>query len=391
MKRRKVLVVCMFDSIHAGRWLSQFTDQNIDFLLFPSKKFKKIHPKLIGLISVNSLATFSVVHPIKIIRILGYLDFAIFVQFAKFAGLNLRAKYLKRILGKKQLDFVHALEIQGAGYLCDEAISEKKFKFILTNWGSDIFYFQHLPEHLPRIKSALVKADLYSAECNRDYKLAMDLGFKGTQLPCIPNGGGFLESEILNIGIPTSERKNIVVKAYGGTFGRGDLAIQAVATVLADNNDLTAYFYSVTDDLIKSVTALVERFGDRVNYSTTKAPISHEELSYIFEKSRIYIGCSISDGISTSFLEALTKGVYPIQTNTSCAGEWVDKGVFASIIQLDKELIQLELQKYISENTMLDLATKSNRTIAITHLNWAAVREKALEFYVMSEKLLKTN
>lgn len=385
MKRRKVLVVCMFDSIHAGRWLSQFTDQNIDFLLFPSKKFKKMHPKLIGLISDNSLATFSVVHPIKIIRILGYLDFAIFVQFAKFVGLNLRAKYLKRILGKKQLDYVHALEIQGAGYLCDEAITEKKFKFILTNWGSDIFYFQHLPEHLPRIKSALVKADLYSAECNRDYKLAMDLGFKGTQLPCIPNGGGFLESEILNIGIPTSERKNIVVKAYGGTFGRGDLAIQAVATVLADNNDLTAYFYSVTDDLIKSVTALVERFGDRVNYSTTKAPISHEELSYIFEKSRIYIGCSISDGISTSFLEALAKGVYPIQTNTSCAGEWIEKGAVASSINLDEDQLLTAIKQATCDDNFVDYAAKENFNVVDLCLRMNTVAPASFKFYEISE------
>ncbi|CAN2244802.1 GT4_PimA-like domain containing protein [actinobacterium SCGC AAA044-D11] len=382
MRRKKVLIVCMFDSIHAGRWLSQFTDQEIDFVLFPSKKFKRIHPKLLKLINDKSPATFSVSHPLRIVRILGYLDFALFVQIPKIIKINLRARYLRKLLHKEKFDYVHALEIQGAGYLCDEAIDKKDFKFILTNWGSDIFYFQHLPEHLPKIESALAKADLYSAECNRDYKLALDLGFKGVQLPCIPNGGGLIDSEILDIGIPASERKNIVVKAYGGTFGRGALAIEAVSKALLEYRDLTAYFYSVTEDLIGSVEDLAKTFGSRIGFSTTKNPISHSELSKIFEKSRIYIGCSVSDGISTSFLEALAKGVYPIQTITSCAGEWISKGAVASLVDLDKVQLEIELFKAVVGDQLVDEASESNRNLANNHLNFDKISKIAQDFYL---------
>ena len=381
MRRRRILIVCMFDSIHAGRWLSQFTDQEIDFVLFPSKKFKRIHPKLLKLINDKSLATFSVVHPLKILNIIGYLDFAVFIQIPKLIKINLRARYLRKVLQKGKFDYVHALEIQGAGYLCDEAINKKDFKFILTNWGSDIFYFQHLPEHLPKIRSALAKADLYSAECNRDYKLALDLGFKGVQLPCIPNGGGLIDSEILEVGIPTSERKNIVVKAYGGTFGRGALAIEAVSKVLLENRDSTAYFYSVTEDLIDSVKELAKTFGSRVGFSTTKKPISHSELSKIFEESRIYIGCSVSDGISTSFLEALAKGVYPIQTNTSCAGEWIDKGIRASLIDLNIKQLDEALRFATNDDKAIDFAGKNNLEVASKLLATSNISSIAQEFY----------
>jgi glycosyltransferase involved in cell wall biosynthesis len=381
MTRRKVLVVCMFDSIHAGRWLSQFVDQEIDFTLFPSKKFKKIHPKLEELLLSNMGATYSIAHPIKVVKLLGYLDFLFFVQFSKILRKNSRAFYLRRFIYKNDFDFVHALEIQGAGYLCDEAIKSKNFKFILTNWGSDIFYFQHLEEHLPRIKSALSKADLYSAECKRDYKLAEKLGFKGIQLPCIPNGGGLMNLDELRIEIPTSERKNIVVKAYGGIFGRGDIAIEAISNLFAKNRDLTAYFYSVTDDLINDVMQLVSKYGNRIRFSTIKNPISHEELLRIFSKSKVYIGCSVSDGISTSFLEALAESVYPIQTNTSCAGEWLRKGVVASLIHLDTAELELELCRVISEKELIDFAVKTNLEIAIQNLSFDGVKEKALSFY----------
>ena len=381
MKRRKVLVVCMFDSIHAGRWLSQFTDQDIDFTLFPSKKFKRIHPKLATLLKSNEGATFSVAHPIILPKILGYLDFLFFVRFPKIFKRNLRAQYLRRITTKNKYNFVHAVEIQGAGYLCDEAIIKKNFKFILTNWGSDIFYFQHLPEHLPRIKSVLAKADLYSAECQRDYKLATNLGFTGYQLPCIPNGGCLVNGETLSIGIPTSTRKNIVVKTYGGTFGRGGLAIEAVGKVLETHSDLTAYFYSVTEDLLDEVIDLKSKFGTRVNYSTLKKPISHGQLEEIFATSRIYIGCSISDGISTSFLEALTKGVYPIQTNTSCAGEWIEQGAVASLIDLDIDHLEEALHFAINDDKAVDFAAEKNLEVANNLLTSVKVAPIAHEFY----------
>ena len=382
MTRRKVLVVCMFDSIHAGRWLSQFTDQDIDFTLFPSKKFKRIHPKLAALLNSNEGATFSIAHPVILPKILGYLDFLFFVQFSKIIRRNLRAKYLRKIIARQKYDFVHALEIQGAGYLCDEAITKKDFKFILTNWGSDIFYFQHLPEHLPRIKSVLAKADLYSAECQRDYRLATNLGFTGEQLPCIPNGGGLVTSEAFSTGSPTSTRKNIVVKTYGGTFGRGGLAIEAVSKILEEHSELTVYFYSVTDDLLGQVLELKSKFGMRVNYSTLRKPISHGQLEDIFAMSRIYIGCSISDGISTSFLEALTKGVYPIQTSTSCAGEWIDNGAIASLIDLDIVQLNKALHLAITDDQLVDFAAKNNLNVANNLLTSANVAPIAQKFYI---------
>jgi hypothetical protein len=381
MRRRRILIVCMFDSIHAGRWLSQFTDQEIDFVVFPSKKFKRIHPQLLKLINDKSLATFSVAHPLRILNILGYLDFAVFIQIPKLIKINLRVRYLRKLMHNENFDYVHALEIQGAGYLCDEAIDEKNFKFILTNWGSDIFYFQHLPEHLPKIKSALEKADLYSAECNRDYKLALDLGFNGVQLPCIPNGGGLIDSGALKVGILTSERKNIVVKAYGGTFGRGALVIEAVSNALQKNGNLTAYFYSVTDDLIWRVEELAKEFGDRIEFSTNRNPILHDELARIFETSRIYIGCSVSDGISTSFLEALAKGVYPIQTNTSCAEEWINKGAIGSIVHLDELKIGKALELAIRDDNLVNQAAQVNLKVLGLHANRALVKESALQFY----------
>ena len=63
MERKQVLIIGMLDSIHLARWLSQFEDQNIDFVIFPSKKFKYVNNDLLQLIKSKNLANYSLARP----------------------------------------------------------------------------------------------------------------------------------------------------------------------------------------------------------------------------------------------------------------------------------------------------------------------------------------
>ncbi len=51
-------------------------------------------------------------------------------------------------------------------------------------------------------------------------------------------------------------------------------------------------------------------------------------------RSRANIGFSKSDGISTSLLEAMTMGAFPIETGTACASDWIQDGVSGAIVSL---------------------------------------------------------
>jgi len=55
------VVACMLDSIHSARWLEQFNDQEIDFLLFPSSPNRRIHPQLKVLLARNTIAEYKIV------------------------------------------------------------------------------------------------------------------------------------------------------------------------------------------------------------------------------------------------------------------------------------------------------------------------------------------
>ena len=380
--RTQVLLIGMLDSIHVARWLNQFKDSSIDFFVFPSKKFRKFHPELVTLSKCNNYKIFGLPHTMKIA---GYLDFLMFVLPAKIGFENRRQRALNKILLHRNFDFIHALELQGAGYLVDSLDVEllKNPSLIVTNWGSDIYFFKKFPDHEKRIKSLLAKADYYSAECERDYQLARNLDFSGTELPCIPNAGGFdLVNSSQELSLP-SHRKQILIKGYGGMFGRADLPISILELVAEEFPSYSFHFYSVTEDVQLLLDQLPEKLLSKIRITTVKQRISHPEMLREFRKSRIYIGCSESDGVSTSFLEALTTGTYPIQTGTSCANEWVKKGANASIIELTESSLLNAIREALSGDSLVDDASRVNFSISKKYLSKEVIALSAQQFYLI--------
>ena len=385
MERRKILIIGMFDSIHLARWLSQFENEKIDFVLFPSKKFKYVNYDLLKLMTSQKIANYRFAKPYFVFKYIGFIDFFL-VSIFKLVRLNLRLIFLKRITHKNVFNYIHAIELQGAAYLYDllpEQIQDRT-SLIVTNYGSDIQYFQNIPEHQDKIRSVLSKADFYSAECQRDYESALKLGFKGKFLPCIPNAGGF-KNEIFELNlVPSNERNLIMAKCYGGTFGLGELIIDALERFLRTNSDVKIIMHSVTDDLLNKSKNLRVAFPNQVVIYTVREKIPRHKILDYLSKSRIYIGASRSDGVSTSFLEALCLGAFPIQTDTSCASEWIELGFFGSIIRPDTSEIFTAINvSYFDKE--LENKRAQNLENAKRYLSYELIQLQAIKFYETSK------
>lgn len=382
-ERKRILVIGMLDSVHFARWLQQFEDQHIDFVIFSAKKFRRICPLLKEILKNNNLARYEIplCGPFSLFS--GYLDFITFVLPQRIFGLTTRSKYLSSVLRKSDFDYIHALEIQGAGYLISSVNPNlySKSKVIITNWGSDIYFYKDDPGHRIKIERTLAVADFYSAECDRDYVLAREIGFTGKDLPCIPNAGGFSVSDHLETYSRTSERRQILVKGYGNTFGRADLVVKNLSYLMSKYPQYVFHFYSVTEDTLQLLGDLPDKLLSKVKITTVDNKLEHSEMISEFGKSKIYIGCSSSDGISTSFLESLMTGCYPIQTDTSCANEWVKKGAIASIIPVDEDTILREIERIILEEDYVDRAARINHRVAQDFLSKSVVKEQAIKFY----------
>jgi hypothetical protein len=327
--RKRILVICMYDSIHSARWLSQFQDQDIQFLLFPSSPHRRVHKNLKALVSGSSKASYKLFPLSKLFGLpLWIAD--------KFVDNWFRSTLVKSAIRSFKPQFVHAMELQNAGYIAAKAMSSQATaKLIATNWGSDIFWFQQFPKHRDKLKHLLSVADYYSCECNRDVALAKSLGFQGQVMPVIPNAGGF-SKELLSKQVPLlSSRKVIAIKGYHGWVGRAKIALEAVEAIA---NDLKAYrlvVYSANRGTIKLAKHIAKRTGLDISIFG-KGKLSHNQVLELFASAKIYVGLSLSDGISTSLLESMAMGAIPVQTATACCDEWfTDSGVKVTEITVE--------------------------------------------------------
>jgi glycosyltransferase involved in cell wall biosynthesis len=372
--RRKVLAVCMLDSIHSARWLAQFREQDIDFLLFPSSPHRRVHPELEGLLSGSGAASFRLVPLSRQFALpLWLLD--------KFANNFFRVSLLKAAIRKFRPSVVHSLELQNAGYVSLRALSAHRprgLKFMVTNWGSDLFWFQRFPKHKAKLEKLLQLADVYSAECERDVVLARNLGFTGQAMPVIPNAGGFSEADLAIPLLAPSERETIALKGYHGWVGRAKVSLEAVTEMSEELRGYKIIVYSANRSVLKLAKQVSKQTGLEIK-AFGKGAMSHKQVLEMFAKSKIYVGLSESDGISTSMLEAMAMGAIPVQTSTACCDEWFgDSGVAVQEITVPAVKTAIREGLKLAENPAN--AEKNLETIK-ARASAEMVKKIALTFY----------
>jgi glycosyltransferase involved in cell wall biosynthesis len=211
--------------------------------------------------------------------------------------------------------------------------------------------------------------------------LAESFGFTGRALPLIPNTGGmpqdFLQSDIT----PISLKKLIYIKGYGGKFGLGAIAIEVGRKLLENFPKLELVIVSVTPDLESNARNLKNSFPGRVNFWTVRSSLNHKEIFELLKSSIIYIGCSKSDGISTTFLESLAAGAYPIQTNTSCANEWIEMGFEAHLSEPKFSNVYDAAEEALLNLDITDQKINHNKMLSKKYLSPGRIKELALDFY----------
>jgi glycosyltransferase involved in cell wall biosynthesis len=221
-------------------------------------------------------------------------------------------------------------------------------------------------------------ADVYSAECERDIVLARNLGFTGHAMPVIPNAGGFSEADFEIPRLAPSERKTIALKGYHGWVGRAKVSLEAVREMSEELRGYKIIVYSANKSVLK-LAKQISKQTDLEIKAFGKGAMSHKQVLEMFAESKIYVGLSESDGISTSMLEAMAMGAIPVQTSTACCDEWFgDSGVAVHEITVPavKNAIRqgLRLAGHPA-NSQKNIQTIKNKASSET------VKEIALTFY----------
>lgn len=383
----KLLIVAMSDSIHTARWIKQIANQGWDIHLFPSIDYGVIHPEIENVTVHHS---FYGVKKNKKVKIKGVpLHFGPVVFLARETLKKVLSGYrviqLKRLIKKIQPDIIHSLEIQHAGYLTMDAKRGSRGKFppwIVTNWGSDVYLFGRLAEHESKIMEVLSACNYYSCECYRDVKLADKYGLTGEVLPVFPNTGGFdigFASQLRQTG-PVSNRRTIMLKGYQTWAGRALVGMRALERCADLLNGYQIAIFSASSDVL----IVAELFTKTTGIPTVIIPkeTPHNEILKWHGKARISIGLSISDAISTSLLEAMLMGSFPIQSCTACADEWIIHGQTGIIVPPeDPDIIEQAIRRALMDDVLVNKAAEHNFIVAKERMDSRKLKIKAVEMY----------
>ena len=206
-------------------------------------------------------------------------------------------------------------------------------------------------------------------------------------MPVLPNTGGFSLPELIplkNNATPAS-RRTILLKGYQNFAGRALVGLQALRLCADLLEGYTIAIFSANDDV---------RVAAELFQQDTKIPVeiiaavSHDTLLGIHAKSRIYIGLSISDAISTSLLEAMVMGAFPIQSCTACADEWIEEGVSGFIVPPeDPHVIAQAIRRAIEEDDLVNHAAEINAQTAVERLDCAIIQPQVVNSY---QKIIET-
>lgn len=426
---RKILFVAMQMSTHTARWINQISDQGWDVHLFPVNHMA-VHPELRGvtihqpwlvvrpkLILKNLIASprfifdglkdierqfhpnhlkVESIYPWPVLnRMLPYLNGIKRVRFGESdasAPAVYGPKVLARLIRKLKPELIHSLEFQHCSYnvlRAKELIGDNFPRWLATNWGSDIYYYRQFNDHLSQISRLLRNADYYSCECDRDVELARDLGFVGQVMPVMPNTGGIDIADahrIRNLK-RTSERKIIMVKGYQHFAGRALTALDAIEQCASDLKGYKIVVFSASPEVSVRVEELHNFGGLDI---TILQYASHDYMLRMFGRARIYLGVNVSDAISTSLLEAMAMGAFPIQTNTSCCNEWIIDGESGFEIPADNPaFIASRLRIALKDDALVDSAFEINWDTVRRRLDKAVLKKKAIALYdsIFDERL----
>jgi len=289
-------------------------------------------------------------------------------------------KSLEMVIKEFQPDIIHTLHTQTSAYQLLTVRKKWKGKFPIwlhSVWGSDLYFWIRHPDHRVQLQELMHYIDYFIGEGRRDEILAMELGYKGSFFEPMPASGGFdIETINKSLFIKPSSRKGITVKGYDNGVGRFRDALIALIKAKDVLKDYTINVFSLEMDR-GMLDVYINDSGLNINVIPHS---SHEEIVKILSKSRVSIGCSFSDGIPATFLEAMACGAFPIQTNTAITEGWVEDGVSAILVPPD-DVIALEkaIRRALSEDELVDNAAQKNLQTIHDKANinkWNAAIEK---------------
>lgn len=352
VRKLKILIVGMSESPHLQTWVDGIKDAKLvdEIWLFPSDF--PVHKWKISEFKVHEF-------PFIGIGKLSNISFRVLDIATKRLW---RSYFLFRMIKKVNPTHIHFHEMQHGAYLYNSIYRHPKHKFsgriITSTWGSDLLFYGSLKSHEEEIRKSLSWTQILTSERFEDLEIATRFDFNGEfKAPVYITIGKRATEQFLSA---TSSRKMVLVKGHQDLHGRALNALECIRE-LSLRRDLSQFSFRVFSAPIQ-IRQQVEFMKSNYNLDIDVLPrMSKLELQDYYMKSRVYLGLSASDGLSTSMVEAMSNGTFPIQSENSSAPLFLENNLTGGVVNpWDKAQIVEILEKALFDNEMVNTSARKN-------------------------------
>ena len=372
----KILFISM-PSIHAIRWIENLKDTDNEFFWFDVTNKGAID-------TLQNVIQFMDWKHRKILNFKG--EYKLSKKFPnaysklKYLVEVTENEYLEKIINEIQPDVIHSFEMQHCSYPILKTMNKfPNIKWLYSCWGNDLFYYKDLKSHIQKIKAVLKRVNYLHTDCERDYKLATELGFKGKHVGVIPGGSGYHLEQFIKYKIPIENRKVILVKGYQHQFGRAINIIKALENSQEFIKNYDVVIFGAHKEVIDYINI------NNLSFKTFhRTELSQLQLIKLMGKALLYIGNNISDGMPNTLLEAIIMNAFPIQSNPGNAtAEIINDGENGLLINNPNDIKSIEkvLNSALNDSNRLEQAAIINTEITNQRLDYFKIQQKIVNLY----------
>lgn len=313
------------------------------------------------------------------------------------------ASYLSGLIERLQPDVIHSLALHvNANNLSLPVLRARRtlgprFRapWVYSSWGTDLDHYAALsPAHRAEAADLLGACDYYLAECDRDARLACELGFRGEYLGELPAFGGADVAHLSTLRRPgpASARRTVFLKGRDRTVGEDRAGRGGSADPVGRAMTAMKAFDRCRDVLdgygivIGQASPAIAEEADRLSASgldvTLLPRLPHDDLLRIVGASRVSLALTVNDGLPNHLVEAMALGALPLHSDLEPIAEWVQDGVNGLLVGAeDVAGTAAALRRALSDDELVDRAAQHNAVAVEQRLSSDVVRPKVIAMY----------
>jgi glycosyltransferase involved in cell wall biosynthesis len=308
---------------------------------------------------------------------------------AEELDISRRTRLINALLREIQPDLVHAMRLPFEGIMA--ARSDPSVPLVVSIWGNDLTLFARRFRWTRRESlRALGRVDALHCDCERDLKLAREMGF-GMQKPSVvlPGCGGvriglfgrrcgddFAVRRRFDIpdGVP------LVCNPRGfRAYVRNDTFFRSVAYTSTKRPDIVFAAVGMRGHPIAE--RWVSSLGIHANIRLLPT-LSRHEMAALLRTSDVMISPSEHDGTPNTLLESMTAGAFPVVGDIESVAEWIQNGVNGSLEPpSDPNRFAEAILNAIANPALRQSAAVINRRVVEERAEYGSCMAKAETFY----------